>query len=93
MRSLLTICLLALPLAADQIILKGGGRLSGEIVREEADSITLQMPAGSMSVPRARIEKIVRETKGSYLRREAEARLSSGSTATARPSGSRPAIA
>ncbi|MHC4451761.1 MAG: tetratricopeptide repeat protein [Planctomycetota bacterium] len=83
MRSLLMICLLALPLAADQIILKGGGRLSGEIVREQADSITLQLPAGSMSVPRARIEKIVREKKGAYLRREAEARLSSGLTATA----------
>ena len=53
--------LLAVPAAADQLILQGGGRLSGEIEREDAVSVTLRMPAGSMTVPRDRIERIVHE--------------------------------
>ncbi|MHC4938276.1 MAG: hypothetical protein ACYTHK_04840 [Planctomycetota bacterium] len=83
MRPALILLLLAVSAPADQLVLRGGGRLSGEIEREDAESVTLRMPAGAMTVPRDRIERIIREQKGSYLRREAEVRLRNGSTATA----------
>jgi len=82
-RFLAVVCLLAAPLLADRLELKGGGRLDGEIESEDDRAVTLRMPAGSMTIPRSRIARIVREERGDYLRREAGARLAGGSTAVA----------
>jgi tetratricopeptide (TPR) repeat protein len=56
---------------ADEILLEGGGRLSGEVVEESSGEVTLLLPNGKMRVPRARIKEIVREDRRTYLRREA----------------------
>lgn len=63
------ICRIALALAlapafaaADEIHLRGGGRVSGEVVSESADAVVVEVPAGRVTLPRHRIERIVRGT-------------------------------
>jgi hypothetical protein len=49
-RSWLALVLISAPLCADEVHLKGGGRLTGEIVEQTADSITVDIGAGRMTV-------------------------------------------
>ncbi len=84
MRRLVLMFLMAvMPGWADEIHLRGGGKLRGEIETENEREIVLAMPSGTMVVSRKRIARIVREKRDDYLRREAESRLRSGSTARA----------
>lgn len=74
-RSLVLLFLAAVAVRADEVELAGGGRLSGQIVAETDDAVTLRLAAGTMEIPRARIVRIVREDEVDYLRREGRARL------------------
>jgi hypothetical protein len=53
--------LLALPAAmqADEVFLRGGGRIEGVIVERNERSVTLEVAAGRVAVPLARVERIV----------------------------------
>ena len=51
--------LLALPAAADDVLLVHGGRVSGRVV-EEGDRIAVETPTGRVAFPRGQISRIVR---------------------------------
>ncbi len=61
-RVILAIALAASPLLADEVHLKGGGRLSGEIVGHTEDSVTVDIGAGKMTV---KLSTVVRIEEGS----------------------------
>ena len=46
---------------ADEIILEGGGRIGGEVLEENDRVVTVLLPNGTMTIPRAKIREIVRE--------------------------------
>lgn len=83
MLRILAVCCLLSVARGDQIVLRSGGRLSGEILHEDESSVHVRMPHGTMTIPRARIREIVRETQVEYLRREAASSLRTGATETA----------
>lgn len=62
MRQSLVALLLAAPTVAhgDQLLLKGGGKLSGVLVETTAEVVVFEVAAGRVSLPRARVERIVR---------------------------------
>ena len=41
----------ALPLFADDVLLKGGGKLTGVVAEQTAESVTIDIGAGTMTVP------------------------------------------
>ena len=47
---------------ADEIWLKGGGRIVGEIVERRAQSVVVDVGPGTVSLPMARVERIVSAT-------------------------------
>ena len=49
----------ATPARADDILMKGGGRLSGTIVERTPAAITVEVDAGRITVPAAAVESIV----------------------------------
>jgi hypothetical protein len=57
-RSLLWIAFAAAPLAADEVYLKGGGRVSGVIVEQTAEKITVDIGAGNMSFQMSTVVKV-----------------------------------
>jgi hypothetical protein len=61
-RALLIIALVTPPLFADHVLLKGGGRLSGEITEETADAVTIDIGAGKMTVAMSTVVGIERST-------------------------------
>ncbi len=79
----LLLALLAAAAHADEILLKGGGRLSCEVVEVREATVLVRLPNGTMEIDRSRIESIVREARGEYLGREAKGRLKGGSPAGA----------
>lgn len=66
---------------ADVVILKGGGRIEGEIVEQRPDSVVVDVSAGRVTLPRARVERMVvsRSTLAEYRARAA--RLAAGDLA------------
>jgi hypothetical protein len=61
-RAVLVIALAATPLFADEIQLRGGGRLTGSIVEETSDNVTIDIGSGKMTVPSSSVVKIDRST-------------------------------
>jgi hypothetical protein len=59
MRALAVVALL-LPavLLADEVFLKGGGKVSGRIVKRTATSVEVDVGAGSVTLPMSRVERI-----------------------------------
>lgn len=57
-RILLVAIFLAPPLPADEVHLKGGGRLTGEIVEQTAESLTVDIGAGRMTVKMSTVVRI-----------------------------------
>lgn len=68
---LAAIALPAVPLMADQILLQGGGRLTGEIVAQTEETVTIDIGAGQMTVKMATVVGI---EKGSSPLQEYRAR-------------------
>jgi hypothetical protein len=65
------IALTATPLVADEVYLRGGGQLSGEIVEETEDTVRVDIGAGEIGVARS---SVVRIEKGSSPVQEFRAR-------------------
>lgn len=59
-RAIVVLALAAAPLPADEVHLRGGGRLSGEIVEETAENITVDIGAGKMTVRKSTVVNIER---------------------------------
>jgi len=70
-RLLWTLLLLPTLAAADEVFLKGAGSISGRIVEQTGDTVTVDVGAGQISVPMANVEKI---TKGKTALDEYDAR-------------------
>ena len=73
-RIIVVIALVAPPLLADDVHLKGGGRLTGEIVGHTEDSVTVDIGAGTMTV---RLSSVVRIEEGTSPLEEYRARAAS----------------
>ena len=56
---LLSAAILAAPAAADEIFLRGGGRVSGVIVQRTAEAITVETAPGLLTLSMKRVEKVV----------------------------------
>ena len=57
-RAMVVIALMSAPLLADEVHLKGGGRLTGEIVEQTAENITVDIGAGRMTVKMSTVVRI-----------------------------------
>jgi hypothetical protein len=57
-RGLLVVVAFALPAAADDIFLKGAGKVSGRILEQTDAAVTVEVSGGTMVVPRQRIDRI-----------------------------------
>lgn len=57
--------------SADQVILKGGGTLSGVLVKQTPEAVTIEVAAGRLTLPASRVERIVAGTSafGEYRSR------------------------
>jgi hypothetical protein len=57
-QAILGMALISAPLLADEVYLKGGGQISGEIVRQDATSVTIDIGAGTLGVQRSNVVRI-----------------------------------
>ena len=51
--------LLAVPAAADVVVLRGGGEVRGEVVERRPDAVVLEVGPGRLTLPLSRVERIV----------------------------------
>jgi len=56
----LVLALVAAPLLGDELFLKGGGRITGEIVKETEASVTVDIGAEKMTVQKSAVVRIER---------------------------------
>ncbi len=54
----LALALVAIPALGDELFLKGGGRVTGEIVKETESAVTVDIGAGSMTVPKSSVVRV-----------------------------------
>lgn len=83
MRFLLLALVLAAPVAADEIVLKSGGRIACEVIEVTDEHVRIRLPHGTMTISCTKVAEIVREKRSAYLKREGAASLRAGSTRTA----------
>jgi hypothetical protein len=57
--SLLSAGLLAAPVVADEVFLRGGGRVSGRVVERTRDAVVIETAPGRLTLSTKRIERIV----------------------------------
>ncbi len=57
-RAIVVIALVAAPVFADEVYLKGGGRFSGEIVEQTEDSVTVDIGGGYLTAPMSKVVRI-----------------------------------
>ena len=77
-RSLLILALVAAPLAADEIYLKGGGQISGVIVDQNAETVTVDIGGGTLGVRMSTVVKIEKSESPLQAFRKREAELGPG---------------
>ena len=76
--SAVLLLLLAAPLAADEVYLKAGGRLTGEIVEQTDESVTVDIGGGNMSVQMSMVLKIEKTVSPLQEYRKRAAAIDSG---------------
>jgi hypothetical protein len=57
-RAIVIIALVAAPVFADEVYLRGGGRFSGEIVEQTEDSVTVDIGGGYLTAPMSTVVRI-----------------------------------
>lgn len=77
-RAIIVLALAATPLPADEVHLKGGGRLTGEIVEQTAENITVDIGAGRMTVKMSTVVSIDKSASPLQEYRERAAKLGPG---------------
>jgi len=60
---------------ADEVWLKGGGRLVGDVREKRANAVVLDVGAGTVTLPLSRVERIVSSTVAITEYRERAAKL------------------
>ena len=66
---------------ADEVFLRGGGSIQGEVVQRTAVSLVMEVGPGRMTLPMSRVDRIVASTSDLAVYRERAARLASGDVA------------
>jgi hypothetical protein len=66
---------------ADEVFLRGGGSIHGEIVQRTAASVVMDVGPGRMTLPMSRVDHIVATTSDLSIYRERAARLAPGDAA------------
>ncbi len=66
---------------ADEVFLRGGGSIHGEVVQRTAASIVMEVGPGRMTLPMSRVDRIVATTSALSIYRDRAARLASGDVA------------
>ncbi len=61
-RAMLVLTLFSAPLLADEVYLKGGGQISGQIVEQTAETITVDIGAGTLGVKMSTVVRIEKST-------------------------------
>ena len=61
-RALVVITLVAVPALGDDVYLRGGGQVTGQIIEQTNDSVTVDIGGGSLSVAMASVVRIERGT-------------------------------
>jgi len=61
MKRLIALGLIALPAsaAADEVFLRGGGRITGEVLERRRDAVVVEVGPGRVTIPASRVERIV----------------------------------
>jgi hypothetical protein len=77
-RAIFAIALAAAPLFADEIRLQGGGRLTGQILEQTEESVTIDIGAGKMTVKMSTVVGIDQSTSPLQEYRERAAKLAEG---------------
>src|SRR4029453_11180125 len=77
----LSLALLPAAVRADDVLLKGGGRLSGVIVESTAATITLDTGPGRVTLPMSRVLRVVARRADLAVYRERAAQLLPGNVA------------
>src|SRR5687768_8293122 len=81
-RVIAVVVFLAGPAAwADEVFLRGGGSIHGEVVERTAASVVMEVGPGRMTLPMDRVDRIVATTSDLSLYRERAARLAPGDAA------------
>jgi hypothetical protein len=76
-RVMLALTLFSAPVLGDEIYLKGGGQLSGEIVEQTAETITIDIGAGTFGVKASTVVRIEKTTSPYQVYRVRAGNLSS----------------
>jgi hypothetical protein len=80
-RALTLLLLLPSLLTADEVFFKGGGRLQGVVVEQDAKTVVVEMGPGRVTVPRSRVQRIVSGSVALTTYRERASRLAATDTA------------
>jgi hypothetical protein len=65
----------------DEVFLRGGGSIHGEVVQRTASSIVMEVGPGRMTLPMSRVDRIVATTSALSIYRDRAARLAAGDVA------------
>ena len=63
---------------ADEVFLRGGGSIHGEVVQRTAASVVMEVGPGRMTLPMSRVDRIVATTSDLSIYRDRAARLAPG---------------
>ena len=63
---------------ADEVFLRGGGSIHGDVVQRTAASVVMEVGPGRMTLPMSRVDRIVATTSDLSIYRQKAARLASG---------------
>lgn len=66
---------------ADEVFLRGGGSIHGEVLQRTATAVVMEVGPGRMTLPMSRVERIVSKTSDISVYRDRAAALSAGDVA------------
>jgi hypothetical protein len=69
------------PAWADEVFLRGGGSIHGEVVQRTAASVVMEVGPGRMTLPMSRVDRIIATTSDLSIYRERAGRLAPGDVA------------
>lgn len=77
-RVIVIIALAAAPVFADEVILRGGGRITGQVIEQTEESVTVDIGGGTISAKMSTVVRIEKSTSPLQEYRERAAKIQSG---------------